>query len=107
MALLPVLSCIALTQAPAPAQEAEVDDTDVSPELDWCQPPLCVLWEYSQDNPQLPVARPQPGDMYSCGEASQERQEREAYRHLHPHIDFGPGRFQAVSPIASCTSIIQ
>lgn len=68
-----------------------MDDTDVSPELDWCQPPLCVLWGYSQDNPQLPIARPQPGDMYACGEASQERQEREAYRHLHSHIDFGPG----------------
>ena len=79
------------------AQVHEVDDTDVSPELDWCEPPLCVLWEYSQDNPQLRVARPQPGDMFACGESSQERQEREAYRHLHPHKDFGPGATAVLS----------
>ena len=77
-----------------------MDDTDVSPELDWCEPPLCVLWEYSQDHPHLRMARPQPGDIFACGESSQERQEREAYRHLHPHLDFGPGEIQVLPSLA-------
>ena len=79
-------------QEPEVAPEPEViDATDISPELEWCAAPLCVLWAFDSENPQLRIARPQPDDMFACGEGSQERQEREAYRHLHPHLDFGPG----------------
>ncbi len=72
-------------------QEAEVDDTDVNPEHDWCEPPLCVLWLPSAENSERLISLLQPHGPYGCGEASQERQEREAYRHLHPYQHFGPG----------------
>ena len=70
----------------------EVDDTDVSPEHDWYEPPRCVWWGPNPANPGQWELMLMPDHMYACGGESHERGEREAYRLMHPRVDFGlPG----------------
>ena len=66
-------------------------ETDVAPELVWCEPPECVLRYDSTGTPQQKFEVRMPGTNYGCGQYSQEKPEREAYGHLHPDIRFGPG----------------
>lgn len=85
-------------------QDEEADDTDVVLEHEWCEPPQCTSWVPSQDNPeQLVLLLMPPQSSFSCGEESQERLEREAYRHLHPQLEFAPGE----CPYLCCESLIQ
>ena len=77
-------------------------ETDVAPELEWCEPPDCVLWYDSAETPQQRVEVWMPGTNYGCGQYSQEKPEREAYGHLHPDIYFGPGEHAAYSILSRC-----
>ena len=73
-------------------QVPEIDDTDVSPEHDWYEPPRCVWLGPNPTNPGQWELMLMPDHMYACGGESYERGEREAYRLMHPSVDLGlPG----------------
>lgn len=85
----------------------QVHETDVAPELEWCEPPECVLLYDSAENPQQTVEVQMPGtneseQAYGSGQHSQEKPVREAYGHLHPDIHFGPGEHATYTLLSRC-----
>ena len=81
----------------------ETDDTDISPEHDWYEPPRCVWWGPNPTNPGQWELILMPDHMYACGGESHERGEREAYQLMHPSVDFGlPGMHICMMPCFVC-----